>query len=74
MPHPLAAPAIGFLSRLRHPTLFRIVAVLMVLSWILPDPVPFLDEIITALLTLLLATWRKPSRAPADSHHEASRD
>lgn len=61
MPHPLAAPAVGFLSRLRHPTLFRLVLALMVLSWILPDPLPFLDEIITALLTLLLANWRKPS-------------
>ena len=67
MPHPLTAPAVGFLSRLRHPTLFKITLVLMLISWLWPfDPIPFIDEIITALATLVLANWRRPVPTGSD--------
>ena len=65
MPHPLTGPLVGFASRLRFPTLFKITLALMVLSWLLPDPLPFLDEIVTALATVVLATWRRPVPPPA---------
>lgn len=61
MPHPLTAPVVGFASRLRFPTLFKITVVLMLVSWLWPfDPVPFLDEIVTALAALVLASWKRP--------------
>lgn len=61
MPHPITAPLVAWLSRLRHPTLFKITVVLLLVSWLWPfDPIPFLDEIATALATLVLANWRKP--------------
>ena len=60
MANTYTAPLIAFASRLRHPTLFKLTLGLMALSWLLPDPVPFLDEIVTALATLLLATWKLP--------------
>jgi len=65
MPHPLTGPVVGFASRLRHPTLFRITVVLMLVSWLWPfDPLPFIDEIATALAVMVLANWRNPA-APA---------
>jgi hypothetical protein len=61
MANPLSAPLVAYASRLRFPTLFKITLGLMVLSWLLPDPIPFLDEIVTGLATLVLATWRMPA-------------
>jgi hypothetical protein len=63
MPHPLTGPAVGFFSRLKHPTLFKLTIGLMVVSWLLPDPLPFLDEIVSALAVMVLANWRKPAEA-----------
>lgn len=60
MPHPLTGPVVGFASRLRFPTLFRITLVLMLVSWLWPfDPIPFIDEIATALAALVLAAWKR---------------
>ena len=64
MPHPLTGPVVGFFARLEHPTLLRITLVLMALSWLLPDPLPFLDEIATALAVTVLANWRKRRESP----------
>jgi len=44
---------------LRYPTLFKITATLFVLSMLLPDPIPFIDEILFGLGTLLLANWKR---------------
>lgn len=65
MPHPMTGPVVGFASRLRFPTLFKVTLALMVLSWLLPDPVPFMDEVITALATLVLANWKRREPAPS---------
>jgi hypothetical protein len=63
MAHPLTGPLLGFASRLRFPTLFKITLTLMLVSWLWPfDPIPFIDEIVTALATLVLASWKLPSR------------
>jgi len=43
---------------LRFPTLFVFFALLTVLDLVLPDPLPLVDELGLALLTLLLALWR----------------
>jgi hypothetical protein len=61
MANPLTAPVLTYASRLRFPTLFKITLALMVLSWLLPDPIPFLDEIVTAMATLVLASWKRPA-------------
>ena len=53
-----------FASRLRYPTLFKIVAALFVLDLVVPDIVPFYDEILLALGTLLLGSLR--SKRPAE--------
>ena len=61
MSHPLVGPALGFASRLKHPTLFKITVALFVLNLIIPDLLPFIDEILMGLTALLLANWRKPA-------------
>ena len=48
-----------FLDRLRFPQLFVIFAALFVLDVMIPDPIPFFDEIMLALGTTLLAAFRK---------------
>jgi hypothetical protein len=53
-----------FASRLRYPTLFKIVAALFLLDLVVPDVVPFYDEILLALGTLLLGSLRRRSRSP----------
>jgi uncharacterized membrane protein YccC len=52
-----------FAAGLRFPTLFGLVAALFVIDLLLPDLVPFIDEILLALGTLLLGSLRK-RRAP----------
>lgn len=67
--NPLLAPVIAWLGRLRHPTLFAIAATLFALDLVIPDVVPFVDEIMFALVTLLFGSWknrRKPGSETAE--------
>lgn len=52
-------------SELRFPRLFALTAALFALDFVLPDPVPFLDEIVLGLTTALLASWRR-HKTPED--------
>ncbi len=73
---PLMALVIRFASRLRFPTLFLVTAALFVIDMIVPDFIPFADEILLALATLVLGTWQRNRTAdrPLDSTepHRAS--
>jgi hypothetical protein len=53
---PLAAFVQRFLPRLRYPYLFLILGGLLLLDLVVPDPVPLIDELILAVLTLVTAT------------------
>ena len=66
MSPPVLAPILSYASRLRFPTLFLITATLFVLDLLIPDVIPFIDEILLGLGTLLLASWknRKPPPVP----------
>ena len=59
MPNPVLLPLLDWARKLRYPTLFKITAALFVVTLFLPDPVPFVDEILFGLGTLLLANWKK---------------
>lgn len=48
-----------FAGGLRYPTLFKILAALFVVDFFVPDPIPFFDEIVLALATLLVGALRK---------------
>ncbi|MFV2074057.1 MAG: DUF6116 family protein [Thermoanaerobaculales bacterium] len=66
---PLTGLIHRFLPRLRYPYLFLILAGLLAVDLVIPDPVPFVDEITLALLTFLAATFttrRDPNPPPRD--------
>jgi hypothetical protein len=48
-----------FAAGLRFPKLLAITAALFILDLIIPDMVPFADEILLGLLSLLLASLKK---------------
>ena len=53
-----------FAAGLRFPTLFKLVAALFLVDLFVPDLIPFYDEILLALGTLLLGSLRNRSRRP----------
>ncbi|MGH9459833.1 MAG: DUF6116 family protein [Vicinamibacteria bacterium] len=48
-----------FASRLRFPYLFLLIAVLFVADLIIPDVIPFIDEILLGLVGVLFGTWKE---------------
>ena len=66
MPNPATGPIMGFASRLRIPTLFFITLALLAVNMVILDPIPFIDEILMGLFTLMLATWKKRKDIPGD--------
>ncbi len=64
MPSPLTGPLFRFAERLRFPQLFALTAGLFLLDLVVPDLIPFVDEILLGLLTLLFASWRRKRTEP----------
>lgn len=57
-----------FTERLRYPQLFGLLATLFVVDLVIPDLVPFVDELMLGLLTALVGSLRerrKPGPGPA---------
>jgi len=48
-----------FAAGLRFPTLFKLVGAMFLVDLVLPDLIPFADEIFFALLTLLVGSFKK---------------
>lgn len=65
MGNPLLSPLMGFFRRLSFPRLFALTAVLFLLDVVIPDMIPFADELLLGLGTLLLANL-KDRKAPSD--------
>ncbi|KPN07788.1 DUF6116 family protein [Xanthomonas arboricola] len=63
MRNPVTSRALEWASTLRYPTLFKLAAALFLFDLVMPDPIPFLDELLFGLTTLLLANW-KTRKAP----------
>jgi hypothetical protein len=59
MANPALAPVLGFLSRLKYPQLFKLTAVLFAVDLLVPDVIPFADELLLGLATLLLGNWKQ---------------
>ena len=49
---------------LRFPALFVILLIVTLADLVVPDPIPFVDEIVLASLTAIFGLW-KERRAPA---------
>lgn len=59
MANPMLLPLLEWARRLRFPTLFKLTAAVFALSVLLPDPIPFVDEVALGLGTLVLANWKR---------------
>ena len=55
----IIAPLIAYLAKLRFPALFAITAILFILDSLIPDFIPFVDEILLGLGAALLGSWKK---------------
>ena len=53
-----------FLGRLRFPQLFAVLAVLWCADLVVPDFIPFLDELFLGVLTAMFGLWQRPAPAP----------
>ena len=51
---------LSYLRNLRFRQLFLLTLGLFVLDLIVPDFIPFIDELLLGLLTFMFAIWRKP--------------
>ena len=49
----------GYLGRLRFPVLFGLMGALFLIDLLVPDLVPFLDEVMLGLATLLFGSWKR---------------
>ncbi|MDO5505878.1 MAG: hypothetical protein Q4F49_06270 [Pseudoxanthomonas suwonensis] len=56
----LLAPFLNWARKLKYPALFKLVAALFVVTLVVPDPIPFIDELLLGLGTLLLAKMKDP--------------
>lgn len=58
-----------FLERRRFPTLMLLGAVLFIANLLIPDPIPFVDEILMLIATVAIGSVRsrkKPSQEPEE--------
>lgn len=64
MVNPLLGPVLGWFGKLSYPRLFVATAALFFADMLVPDFIPFVDELLLGLGTLLLANWKrvKPTR------------
>ena len=64
MASPLLLPLMNWARKLRYPALFKITAALFLVTLVIPDPIPFVDEILLGLGALLLANWKNRKDPP----------
>lgn len=62
MRNPLLTPLLSWLRRLRHRQLFLVVASLLLVDVVVPDVVPFIDELLLATATLWLGSRKRPQQ------------
>lgn len=64
MRNPLLSPVLRWFGRLSYPRLFALTAGLFALTVVVPDPIPFVDELLLGLGTLLLASRKQRGQGP----------
>lgn len=63
-----------YLGRLRYPQLFMVTAALFLVDLVVPDLVPFADEILLGLGTLLLGNLKDRQRHDKDPARQPTAD
>ncbi len=64
--NPVLRLLLRWVAGLRFPQLFLLFAALFGIDFLLPDAIPFVDELMLGLGTLLLGSIRKRRDAPID--------
>ncbi|KRG78093.1 membrane protein [Stenotrophomonas ginsengisoli] len=72
MPNVFSLGLLSWAGKLRFPTLFALTGILFLVTLLIPDPIPLLDEVLFGLGTLLLANWKK-RKPPVDPVIDAKR-
>ncbi len=62
LPGALIQRLMGYAAGLRFPRLLAVTAALFVLDLLVPDVIPFVDEILLGLTALLLGSFKKRRR------------
>jgi hypothetical protein len=60
----LLKPLLDWAARLERPRLLALTAALFLVNVLIPDFLPFIDEILLALAALVLASRKKPEPPP----------
>ncbi len=60
--------------RLRFPQLFALTLGLFLLDLVIPDLIPFVDELILGLATLLLGSWKAGKEEQQEQEEEQDRE
>lgn len=60
----LPARLLNWAEHLRFPWLLLLTAALFAIDLAIPDFIPFIDEILLGLATIILGRWRKPMPKP----------
>lgn len=53
-----------FVGQMKSSTLLMVVASLFLLDLVVPDPLPFVDEIVLGIVTILVARWQSRRKEP----------
>jgi hypothetical protein len=56
-----------YLERLRFPWLLLVIVLLFVVDLFVPDALPFVDEVLLALLAALIARLKRKPESPAEN-------
>ena len=68
---PIISAILAFADGLKFRQLFLLVGSLFLIDLLIPDFIPFADELLLGLLTLLLSAWKKDRRDErAIEHHD----
>jgi hypothetical protein len=73
MSNPLAGPFLAYAARLRFPTLFKITLAIFLIDLVVPDFIPFADEILLGLGALILSGLQKSADRQAEDQAKAER-
>ena len=60
-------------GRLRFPVLFLVTALAFGVDLVVPDAIPFIDEILLGLATVLLGTWKRRRSEEREGKRDADR-
>ncbi len=56
---PIVSLVLAFANQLKFKNLFLLIISLLIADLLIPDMVPFIDEIILGLLAIILGNWKK---------------